>query len=174
MSKEAYMTRQACIVVLVGLLVVGGSIVVAQSGTRGDLLSGGFGNSGDRGKLTCSVRTLRGSYGIQMQGTRPVPPAAGGGTEAVIGAAIRTYDGVGNFTQVDNIKGVVTGLVPDRESFGTYHVNEDCSAWTQFQSGPITIEERIVIVDDGNEVRSITASPQAVMVTTVQQRIDRR
>jgi hypothetical protein len=44
--------------------------------------------------------------------------------------------------------------------FGLRVRSEDCSASTQSQSGPITIEERIVIVDDGNEVRSITATPK--------------
>ena len=36
--------------------------------------------------------TLRGSYGVQMQGTRPVPPPTDG-FESVIGIVIRTYDG---------------------------------------------------------------------------------
>jgi hypothetical protein len=169
------MARQARITVLAGLIAVGGGIVVAQSGAPSDhFLEGGVGRPADHGGLRCSDHTVRGRYGIQMQGTRPVPPAAGGGMETVIGAAIRTYDGDGSFIQIDNIKGSVTGIVPDRETFGTYHVNEDCSASTQFTSGPAVIEERMVIVDGGREVRSITGSPQPVMVTTVQQRIDRR
>jgi hypothetical protein len=38
----------------------------------------------------------------------------------------------------------------------------------------ITIEERMVIVDRGNEIRSIVTSPLAVMVSTVQKRVDHR
>jgi hypothetical protein len=131
--------------------------------------------SGQRRGIQCSEATLRGTYGIQMQGTRPVPPPLGGGFETVIGVVLRTYDGAGGFTQVDNVKGAVTGMVPDRPGAGTYQVNADCSAVTQFSPGPgIVIEERMVIVDDGNEVRSIVSSPQAVMMTTVQRRVRSR
>ena len=129
----------------------------------------------DPGRSDCSARTIQGTYGIQMQGTRPVPPAAGGGIESAIGVVLRTYDGAGNFTQIDNIKGSVTGFVPDRAGFGTYQVNADCLATTQFQPGPgQLVEERMVIVEAGREIRSITSSPLPVMVSTVQQRIDRR
>jgi hypothetical protein len=132
------------------------------------------GDSGDRGGPGCSERTVRGTYAIQMQGTRPVPPPTGG-MESVIGVVMRTYDGLGNFTQIDNVKGSVTGIVPDRAGAGTYSVSEDCTATTQFQPGPgVLIEERMVIIDSGREIRSITASPLGVMVSTVQQRIDRR
>jgi hypothetical protein len=104
-----------------------------------------------------------------------VPPAAGGGVEAVIGVLIRTYDGAGGFTQIDNVKGSVTGIVPDRPGIGTYQVNEDCTGTTQFQPGPgVMIEERMVIVDGGREIRSITSSPLPLMVSSVQQRIERR
>ena len=85
---------------------------------------------------------------------------------------VRTYDGAGTFHQVDNIKGSVTGIVPDRPGDGTYQVNDDCSGVTLFQPGPgITLEERMVIVDHGNEIRTIVSSPQAVMISTVQKRI---
>ena len=107
-----------------------------------------------------------------MQGTNPVPPPLGGGIQTVIGVVVRTYDGAGTFHQVDNIKGSVTGIVPDRPGDGTYQVNDDCSGVTLFQPGPgITLEERMVIVDHGNEIRTIVSSPQAVMISTVQKRI---
>lgn len=88
---------------------------------------------------------------------------------------VRTYDGAGTFHQVDNIKGSVTGIVPDRPGAGTYQVNDDCSGVTLFQPGPgITLEERMVIVDHGDEVRTIVSSPLTVMISTVQKRIDHR
>jgi hypothetical protein len=34
---------------------------------------------------------------------------------------------MGNFTQVDNIHGSVTGWVPNRPGSGTYQVNPDCT-----------------------------------------------
>ena len=121
---------------------------------------------------SCSDATIRGTYGLQMQGTIPAP---GGGTQAVIGVAMRTYDGDGRFTQIDNLKGAVTGIVPDRPGSGTYQVNEDCTAIALFQPGPgITIEERIVILERGDELKSISSSPPPIMISAVHTRIDRR
>jgi hypothetical protein len=120
----------------------------------------------------CSEATLRGAYGIQMQGTRPSGP--GGPIETVIGVVIRHYDGQGQFTQVDNVKGSISGWVPDREGFGKYEVNADCTGVTNFQPGPgITIEERFLIVKGGREVLSMVSSPPPVMITTVQKKIGR-
>jgi hypothetical protein len=131
-------------------------------------------DSDERG-FTCSAKTLKGTYGIQMQGMRPVPPALGGGIETVIGVVIRTYDGIGNFTQTDNVKGSVSGIIPDRPGHGTYEVYADCTGVIQLSPAPgVLIEERMVIVRRGDELRTITASPLPIMVSTVQLRIDRR
>ena len=157
------MGRMAVIGVVTAALMVsaGGSI-----GTGGRAVA-----QGHEG-FHCTEATIRGTYGIQMQGTNPVPPPLGGGIQTVIGVVVRTYDGAGTFHQVDNIKGSVTGIVPDRPGDGTYQVNDDCSGVTLFQPGPgITLEERMVIVDHGNEIRTIVSSPQAVMISTVQKRI---
>jgi hypothetical protein len=118
----------------------------------------------------CSDRTLRGTYGIQITGTRPSSP--GGPIETVIGVVIRTYDGHGAFTQIDNVKGSMSGIVPDRPGFGTYEVAADCTAVVHLEPGPgILIEERIVIVDDAREIFGGSIAPGAVMVTAVQKRI---
>ena len=91
---------------------------------------------------------------------------------AIIGVVIRTYDGAGNFTQLDNVKGAASGFAPDRPGSGTYVVNSNCTATTLFQPGPgVSIEERMVILDYGHEVRSITVSPQPLMVTAVGKRV---
>jgi len=96
----------------------------------------------------------------------------GGPIESVVGVVIRRYDGHGGFTQVDNVKGSISGLVPDREGFGTYEVNEDCTGATHFQPGPgITIEEKLVIVNKGREVLSMVSNPPPVMITTIQRKI---
>jgi len=115
---------------------------------------------------TCSNASLEGTFGIQMSGTRPSSP--GGPMETVIGVVVRHYDGRGGVTQVDNIKGSISGYVPDRLGSGTYHVNEDCSAVVNFQPAPgVLIEERLVIVDKGRELRSMTVLPVPLMVTSV-------
>jgi len=154
--------------------------VIATSVSSGVLFLSVGGSLGPSGRAVaqepagfrCTAATIRGTYGGQMQGTNPAP---GGGTQTVTGVIIRTYDGAGTFTQTDNIKGSITGMVPDRSGSGTYQVNPDCSGMTLFQPGPgITLEERMVIVNHGNEIRTIVSSPLQVMATSVQKRIDRR
>jgi hypothetical protein len=144
-------------------MVIAGVQVISATGHDDD----------DRGDArTCSMATIRGDYGIQFQGTRPAP---GGLTESVIGVVHRSYDGRGNIVQVDNVKGSITGIVPDRAGFGTYEVNADCTGVARFDPGPgIHIEERLVIVRDGREIRTITAVPGPVMVIGVQLRIHSR
>jgi hypothetical protein len=153
------------------LLVSAGVLLLFVAGIQG---SGPAPSA--KGDIQCSNATLRGTYGIQMRGTGPVPPPLGGGTQDLIGVVRRTYDGMGNFTQTDNIHGSVTGWVPDRPGSGTYQVNANCTAATQFQPGPgaPVIEERIVIVDGGTELDSITVSPLPLMVSTVAKRTDPR
>ena len=120
----------------------------------------------------CSEATVRGDYGIQIQGTRPAP---GGLTESVIGIVLRTYDGQGNFSQVSNVKGSITGTVPDSQGFGTYEVNPDCTGIIRFQpASGVLIEERLVIVDNGREIRAAVMVPTAVVITGVHQRIHGR
>jgi len=117
----------------------------------------------------CSAATVRGDYGIQIQGTRPAP---GGLTESVIGIVLRNYDGEGNFSQVSNVKGSITGTVPDAQGVGTYDVNADCSGIVRFLPAPgVVIEERMVIIDDGREIRTAVMVPAPVMITGIHQRI---
>ena len=151
------------------LAVLGVAVIVGtQAGARSE-------NGEDRSPRGCSEATLRGAYGIQIQGTRPAaPPAPAGTIESVIGVIVRTYDGNGGFTQVNNEKGSVSGVGPaDREGFGTYQVNEDCSGSHELQipGVPVPITDRFVIVDHGREVRHFVVSPAPVMVTGVSQKM---
>ena len=91
--------------------------------------------------------------------------------ESVVGVVIRTYDGSGNFEQVDNVHGSISGTVPDRPGFGTYVVNADCTGVGYLQLPGFAIEERLVIVDNGLELRSATMNPPPVMVTGVHRKI---
>lgn len=144
---------------------------MAIGGAQGIRASGQ--ENADRGEgRTCNLGTIQGDYGVQFQGTRPAP---GGLTESVIGVVHRSYDGLGNIEQIDNVKGSITGIVPDRPGFGTYEVNADCTGIARFDPGPgIHLEERLIIVRDGREIRTITAAPGPVMVTGVQLRIHSR
>ncbi len=152
---------------------VAAAIVTVAVGIGGARVIGADGQDDERGRSKpCSEATVRGDYGIQIQGTRPAP---GGLTEAVIGIVFRTYDGEGNFSQVSNLKGSITGTNPDAQSFGTYEVNPDCTGIIRAQPLPgVLIEERLVIVDNGREIRAAVMAPTAVVITSVHQRIHRR
>jgi hypothetical protein len=127
----------------------------------------------------CSNETLTGAYGLQISGTRPAPFVAVGAAgfvgqfEQVLGTVIQIFDGKGNFTQVDNVKGTIAGIIPDRPGKGTYTVNPDCTA-IQIVSPPgqAQITSKGVIVDGGKEFRQNTVSPDAFMIMTVGRKIN--
>jgi len=144
------------------------TVAVVLGGARIMSADGQENNEHGQGKQ-CSEATVRGDYGIQIQGTRP---ASGGLTESVIGVVLRNYDGHGSFSQVSNVKGSITGTIPDAPGFGTYDVNPDCTGIVRFQAAPgVVIEERLVIVDNGREIRTAVMVPTAVMITGVHQRV---
>jgi hypothetical protein len=123
--------------------------------------------------FACSNETLEGTYGLNISGMRPVPTMPGT-IEQLIGVGTRTFDGNGNFSQVTNEKGSVTGLpLPNRALQGTYFVNPDCSGTLTLNIPglPFSIVYDIVVVSHGREFQSIVASPQPVMVSTTGQRI---
>jgi hypothetical protein len=65
--------------------------------------------AGDDGRGSgCSNRILRGDYGILVSGIVPAGP--NGQTETVIGTTLRSYDGQGNFTEVSNAHGQLSGV----------------------------------------------------------------
>ena len=70
----------------------------------------------DDGRRVCGNRTLRGDYGILVSGIRGAGP---GQTEQFVGTALRTYDGHGGFSQVDNSHGQLTGARRDVPATGT-------------------------------------------------------
>ena len=122
----------------------------------------------------CNNQTLQGTYGLQISGTRPAPsilPSFGfylaGAVEQVVGVVIQNFDGNGNFTQIDNVKGSLSGITFDRPAAGTYVVNADCTGiFTLNNPGvPFPIINRFVILEGGKEFLSVVVSPQVVMVT---------
>jgi hypothetical protein len=156
--------------VSVALLVLVGVFLLVVAGTQGsDPAPSVVG-------FQCTNATIQGTWESHLEGTGPVPPPLGGGTQTLIGVVKRTYDGMGNFTQIDNVHGSVTGWVLNRPGSGTYHVNPDCTFSTRFVPGPGAplIEERGVIVDVGNETHTVTTSPLSLMVSAHSKRIDRR
>ena len=154
-------------------LQMGFVVAMILAAAVGPSASGKPGDRDDSRRVrACTNETLQGTYGIQIQGTQPAGP--GGPIESVIGVVMRDYDGLGQFTQVGNVKGSITGWVPDRVGGGTYDVAADCTAVVHLQPAPgILLEERLIIVDDGREVRSATMLPPPVMATGVARRVHR-
>jgi hypothetical protein len=127
----------------------------------------------------CSNETLKGTYGLAIGGTRPAPfvpvgaPGYVGQFEQVLGTVIQIFDGKGNFTQVDNVKGTIAGIVPDRPGRGTYNVNPDCSV-TQVVSPPgqAQIVSKGVIMDGGREFRQNTVTPDSFMISAIGRKLN--
>lgn len=122
------------------------------------------------GRRDCSNRTLRGDYGLLVSGIRGVGP---GITESFVGTALRTYDGHGGFTQIDNTHGQVTGATRNQPATGTYDVNADCSGTSMifFPGAPFPVETAFVIVGAGEEVKDAVMAPQPNLVTAVLRRV---
>ena len=153
------------------------AIVAVGLALVGTAVTAGAGGQPDPPSRRCSVESLRGAYGLQWTGIRPIGPGMPPPVETFTGVAIRTFDGAGNFTQVSNVKGAVTGLQPpDIESVGTYDVNEDCSgtAVSPFVPGGPLITAKFVIVADGDEVLQSVMTPGALFNAGVMRKIHTR
>jgi hypothetical protein len=116
----------------------------------------------------CNEGTLKGIYGMTLSGVRP---GVGGTPEQFVGLSMQTYDGQGNFTQTDNTHGP-SGTAADQAGWGTYTVNPDCSGtktlWVQ--GLPFPIENRIAILDRGDEIRIVVMAPPPIVVSGVGRR----
>lgn len=161
MERKMWIMGAAGVVVVIGGL----GIMLGNVGANS-----AYADSSPTQRLECGNKLIKGTYGVQMQGTRPVP--GGTGIEVMIGVVTRKFDGAGSFTQIDNVKGAISGFAPDRPGSGTYEVSADCLGTTRFEPAPgIVVEERFVVVDYGHEIRSIVTTPQPTMVSTVAKRI---
>jgi hypothetical protein len=142
--------------------------------TNSDTVFEGISESAQTVDQPCSNETLIGAYGLAIGGTRPAPfvpegkPGYVGQFEQVLGTVVQIFDGNGNFTQVDNVKGTTSGIVPDRPGRGTYTVNPDCSV-TQVVNPPgqAQIVNKGVIVDAGKEFRQNTVSPDFFAISAI-------
>ncbi|MGB9457488.1 MAG: hypothetical protein WCB12_15680 [Bryobacteraceae bacterium] len=125
--------------------------------------------------VTCTNATLQGDYGFTVTGTRPSAPGSIV-IETVVGVAMTHFDGDGNLTQTDNIHGSISGYTaPDRPGTGVYSLNPDCTGTMQLSSpGSPTLTLHIVVVDNGNEVRTAVVNPLPVMVTSNGRRTTQR
>jgi hypothetical protein len=102
----------------------------------------------------CTNRTIRGDYGFSIDGT-----VLAGTPNAFLlrGVAMTHFDGRGNSSQVDYTTRNGAPLFPDwRSSVGSYELNPDCTGTAEFTpSDGTTIHLRLVVVDRGQEIRTI-------------------
>ncbi len=119
----------------------------------------------------CSNSTLTGDYGFSVTGTRPSGPNLP--IETIVGTAMTHFNGDGTLTQIDNIHGSLSGFTaPDRPGSGTYDLNGDCTGTMTLSSpGSPTLTLAIVVVDNGDEVRTAVVDPPPVMVSSNGRRV---
>ena len=129
---------------------------------------------------TCSNASLQGAYGQTITGTGRVvnPPSnsifVAGAIQQIVGIAIQVFDGKGNFTQTDNVKGIIDGIILDRPGRGTYVVNPDCTG-TQTVTPPGDVPQvitRFVLVDGGKGMLSVVVSPLVNMTLATGRKVE--
>ncbi len=119
---------------------------------------------------SCTNKILAGAYGFTIQGTKL------GGLGFVgqqVGVAMATFDGNGNFTQIDSvtIAGNVVSDFTHTPATGTYTVNSDCTGTftLTFTDGRPTVTTDFVVVDNGNEIDTVVTSAggaQGILATS--------
>jgi hypothetical protein len=105
----------------------------------------------------CSDSTLRGSYAFTIHGSIVLPD---GSTLLVDGLAKQTFDGNGNFTQVDAV--AVGGNLPPgwRPGSGTYSVNPDCTGTqTIVIPGNPDVHLQLIVAQSGNTIHQVVIDP---------------
>jgi hypothetical protein len=105
----------------------------------------------------CSNSTIRGSYAFTIHGTIFLPD---GSTVLLDGLAKQTFDGNGNFTQVDAV--AANGNLPPgwRPGSGTYSVNPDCTGTqTIVIPGNPDVHVQFIVAQSGNTIHQVVIDP---------------
>jgi hypothetical protein len=105
----------------------------------------------------CSNSTIRGSYAFTIHGTIFLPD---GSTVLLDGLAKQTFDGNGNFTQVDAVADN-GNLTPGwRPGSGTYSVNPDCTGTqTIVIPGNRDVHLQFIVAQSGNTIHQVVIDP---------------
>jgi hypothetical protein len=106
----------------------------------------------------CSDSTIRGSYAFTIHGTLFLP---NGSTLLVDGIDKITFDGKGNFEQVDAV--AMNGILDAtgwRPGTGTYSVNPDCTGTqTIMVPGLPDLHLQFIVAQSGNTIHQIVVDP---------------
>jgi len=106
----------------------------------------------------CSNQTLKGTYANSLHGL--IYPPDGSAPLVLAGVVKSTYDGQGNFTQVDAV-GVNGHLTPGwRPGSGTYSVNPDCTGTSTIViPGMADVHLQFVVSPSGNTSHFVVIDP---------------
>jgi hypothetical protein len=105
----------------------------------------------------CSNSTIRGSYAFTIHGTIFLPD---GSTLVVDGIDKVTFDGKGNFTQVDAV--ATNGILTPgwRPGTGSYSVNPDCTGTqTIVVPGMPDLHLQFIVAQSGNTIHQVVIDP---------------
>ena len=105
----------------------------------------------------CSNSTIRGSYAFTIHGTIFLPD---GSTLLIDGIDKITFDGKGNFTQVDAV--ATNGILTPgwRPGAGTYSVNPDCTGTqTIVIPGLSDLHLQFIVAQSGNTIHQVVTDP---------------
>jgi hypothetical protein len=105
----------------------------------------------------CSNSTIRGSYAFTIHGSIFLPD---GSTVLLDGLAKQTFDGNGNFRQVDAV--AANGNLPPgwRPGSGTYSVNPDCTGTqTIVIPGNPDVHLQFIVAQSGNTIHQVVIDP---------------
>jgi len=105
----------------------------------------------------CSNSTIRGTYASTIHATIFLPD---GSTLLIDGLVKQTFDGNGNFTQVDAVA-ANGNLTPGwRPGSGTYSVNPDCTGTqTIMIPGNPDLHTQFIVSQSGNMIRGMVIDP---------------
>jgi hypothetical protein len=105
----------------------------------------------------CSNSTIRGTYASTIHATIFLPD---GSTLLLDGLVKQTFDGNGNFTQVDAVA-ANGNLTPGwRPGSGTYSVNPDCTGTqTIVIPGNPDLHTQFIVSQSGNMIRGMVIDP---------------
>lgn len=121
----------------------------------------------------CSVATLKGTYGLQASGTRPVPGTNQSETHSTL--ARRSYDGKGGLKSWPIVsQGQVSGVSEGTGAAqtGTYEVNADCTGQMTLTivtpGGAVQLSAKFIVVKQGLEILEVPVTPGNIAIARLQ------
>jgi len=133
--------------ILAGLALLGSALAVPAQA------------SGISTSRSCNNQLIRGTYGFTIVGDKL---GGAGPTGPQVGVAVATFDGHGNFHQIDavTVAGIDVSDFTHPVATGTYQVNPDCTGTftIEFTDGRPPVNTSFVVVEAGWEIDAVVTS----------------